>query len=720
MKKDKIFLPIFLGVLFVSILLFFCFFALRFENPFPIHLTKLYEKTVSLAEFSNMQSLYFAIAIGISGIYLTMLSILLNARPNFAIGVFFDYAKNRIVIFLLSITILFCLINLIIPWLKMTKNSAFNFQIISIFEFFVFAVFAFKTLSYLENPKSCAKLYIKMAFRKDNFEESDTEEFYFSFVKPAFRENAFSVFEAINDLEKDKKNQYFLDYKILLELLKNLEFRKDTEVLSDGLKKIGGYITFYSGRILYFKDTSGVTIEALDKYEELYFKFYEQLFFCNAVEYPYILESAQFLREFLGNRENTNNKSKFLNSICSLYEKILAYAKQMVIFSIYRCDSVNVHSHIQDFMNLSQGLAFNYCEENKNLLETHEHFFIDILTHIINLVQMQRIDKNYLLFVFRILENVKKINITNGDFEPYFEVLPSVGWSNVVYSRNYYITLLLTLCMNKNSELYKKTFGKLRYKNNSIDDLRSLYNLLNENLKNITKNDLLLIDSNEKLTKSLNSVKEDITNKINELKKSKLDSLMNSDASNELEIAVNKLKATLGTDFKSLWKDNPENANSFYFPFRCEFSVSLLKDGKYNSDLSLITNLLFESLCNQFIKNADKAPVPSITDIPNIKNQKEIFVSSTAFDSIVADKSVTFSGQQIKIDGIVLNVHYISQKEKYVVLLDELKNKISVTDIIDFIDKAQKFVRNNDVIISVLYHLIIEETNEKGKVYILR
>lgn len=230
---------------------------------------------------------------------------------------------------------------------------------------------------------------------------------------------------------------------------------------------------------------------------------------------------------------------------------------------------------------------------------------------------------------------------------------------------------------------------------------------------------MFLIDSEQKILNSLTAVKEDIDKKIENLKNFRLNSLINSDVSNELNVAVNNLESNLKTNFKSLWNENLENNNSLYFPFRVEFSVASLKEGKYNQNYTLLENLIWESICNQFLRDAEKLKINSINDIPNLKNQKEIFMSSNAFDSLISDKNFKFSGQQIEINKTVLNVHYISQKEKCIILPEEIEKSLSITAVIDFQDKAEKIVKNDDVIISVLFHLIIEKLNEKGKVYIL-
>ncbi len=722
-KDSKFFnnyiLPSIFGVLVILVILLPCLFSFKFSNPFPINLIKRSGNCISIVEFSDMQNLYFALALGIPGIYLTMLSILLNARQNLSIGIFIKYVKSKFTIFLLTISILLCFLNLIIPYFRPTKWPVFCFQILSIIELFIFAIFAFKTLFFIENPKSCAKLYKKNCFPKTEIDENESRNFYFSFVRPAFQGNSFSVFESIREIQLSNKKKKFFDYEILTNLLKTLEFRKDSEILLNGLKKIAEYITFYSGNICYKKDNSNETLEALQKYEDLYFKFYEQLFFCNAIEYPYILESAQFLRSYLTSHENKIADSKFYNSVCNIYSKILISAKKMTIFSMYKCNSVNVHSHMADFISLSQGLKFNSCEENRNLLKTYEHFSVDILTHLINLIQMQRINNNYLFFVFRGLEHINQIELTDDDFEMYFEILPDANIDNVLYSRNYYITVLLVLCKNKNTDLYTQTFNKLKYKANAFDDLKSLYSLLNRNAKRITEDDLHLINPDKKIIDSLTFVENDINEKLEELKDSKMNSLMKTDVSSELNIAVTELKRKLKENFKAIWKESSEKNNSFYFHFRAEFSVNSLKDGKYNTDCKVLTNLILEVICNQFLENAEKVTVNSINDIPNIKNQKEIFISSTTFDSLVSDKNFNFSGQQIEIDKKTLNIHYFSQNEKCIILLEEIEKTLAITDITDFQDKAEKFIRNDDVIISVLFHLIGEKLSTKGKVYIL-
>lgn len=719
---------LFLGLLFSVFAVVPCKYSLNFSSPFPILLSIRTGCKIGIIDFSAMQALYFSFLLGIVGIYFTVLSVLLNARPELSIGNYFFYVKNNLLLFLSVFTFLIALLNLIIPYLNIEKKVGFNFQIFSVFELIFFTFFLFRTLFYIENSSLCAKLYKKVLFdKKDSIDYDDISlKFYFDFVYPSFRENSFSVFDSMHELQEKKIIPDYFDCDVLNMLLSNFEFKSNYIVLKQALKKISGYITVYSGSIhfgtKYIECDNLVTY--IEKYEILYFKLYEQLFFCNQVEYSYILEVVGFIKDFLTDGKNKVNNKILFRKFFNIYKGILINSKRMVVFSMFKCDSVNIHSHIHDFMILSQSLEMNYCEENFELLEMHEKFLIDIFTHIINLVQMQRIDKNNLIFVYRGLEHIKKIDLFYIDFEPYFEILTSIAWHNVKYSRNYYISILLVLCKNKDGKFYNETLKKIIYKNNGTSDLNTVYNILKENIELITEDDLSLFSNTDEILKSLKFVKNDIDSKISNLKTVEIESLKNIDVSSELSTAIEKLKNELKISFEQLLKkksDEIEN-DSLYFPFKFDFNVKQLSEHFFETyTFDLLKETLWKIICSHFIKNTEteKIEISSIKEISNLENENKIFVSPNCFDSLIADKKNQFNGSQINFDNKEIEIIYINENNKYIILFSEIKKKIFVTDIIDFQDKSEKIIENENVIITVTFHLIIKETKEKSKVYIL-
>ena len=165
---------LFLGLLFSVFAVVLCKYSLNFSSPFPILLSIRTGCKIGIIDFSAMQALYFSFLLGIVGIYFTVLSVLLNARPELSIGNYFFYVKNNLLLFLSVFTFLIALLNLIIPYLNIEKKVGFNFQIFSVFELIFFTFFLFRTLFYIENSSLCAKLYKKVLFdKKDSIDYDD-------------------------------------------------------------------------------------------------------------------------------------------------------------------------------------------------------------------------------------------------------------------------------------------------------------------------------------------------------------------------------------------------------------------------------------------------------------------------------------------------------------------------------------------------------------------
>ncbi|HBF68883.1 MAG TPA: hypothetical protein DDW20_06215, partial [Firmicutes bacterium] len=184
------------------------------------------------------------------------------------------------------------------------------------------------------------------------------------------------------------------------------------------------------------------------------------------------------------------------------------------------------------------------------------------------------------------------------------------------------------------------------------------------------------------------------------------------------------LKNELKISFKQLLKEDSDGTknDSFYFPFKFDFNGKLLSEHFFETyTFDFLKETLWKVICSHFIKNTkiEKIEISSIREVSNLENENKIFVSPNCFDSLIADKKFQFNGSQINFDNKKIEAIYINENNKYIIPFSEIKKKIFVTDIIDFQDKSEKIIDNENIIITVTFHLSIKETEEKSKVYIL-
>lgn len=722
-NRKSVILPLIGSVILVVLALFFMFNSLNIKASFNFLIEHREGKLVDFPiDFSVLQPLFFSIVVGFLATYFAILSIFLNSRATLSIEKFFYYTFTKLELFFLFLTCFEIILMLLLPCFKISKNEFCCFAIGCIFEVFIFAVIAFERLLCLENPKKCAKLFIKICKDTKKNEEWNvnvkTEFFYKDFVKPAFSDNVFVVFDSLHEYENLERVEKDFNYKVLKYLLTYSNLKHDKSVLETGLKTI----RFYIAELLYKHKLKENDLRSLNWYTELFFDFYRNLFYCNAITYPYILECSIYYRNYLNDNHREKSNTEEYKEIARQFQKCLVLSKEMVIFSLHYCNSVDIHSHIKDFMNSVQMLELFYTPESERILQNYQRLFIDIVTHIINMVQMQRLDKGMLLYVYRALKNINEIRIFDDISEQYFEILPRTDFHTVIYSRNYYILILLILCKFKNDNLYTEILEKLRYKKNNSNDVENLYYILNERLKYITDDDLVLLTDDKKILDVFLDVKKEIETTLKEKKQEKIQNLFylnNIDdlLKNATDAVIEELKEKLSFVFDE--KDYSDDMGEFLLGY--DFNVENLQ--KQNNallklDYAFTSNIMIASLCNQFINenNVSRKKIKSVTEIFDLQNETEIFVSRKCFDALCNDENIIFNGNSLEYKNKNIAVYIIESEKNFIILGSLLCKKLPLVSIYSVISRKQKRIENDSVIVTVPFHFSIAIHKETASI----
>lgn len=336
------------------------------------------------------------------------------------------------------------------------------------------------------------------------------------------------------------------------------------------------------------------------------------------------------------------------------------------------------------------------------------------------MIQMQRLNENMLIYVYRALNNIDEIRIFDDNTEIYYEILPRTDFHTVVYSRNYYIVLLLILCKLKNDVLYMKTFKKLRYRINNSEDFNAIYALIGSQLELITEDDLLLLSKDNKFLETYKRFKKEIKNELENRKNKELQNLFNTNYDEKLREASNIIISKLKSDLSSIYKQKVVTDDSLFLSVVYDLNAKILQNSSYRDEKELydfLTSYIYESLYSHYVNNVvNSIQIKSISEIKGLENESRIFIPRNCFDLLYNDNAIQFNGTSLilykKDEEKKVEVLFMSSDKKAVVTGSDFEKKFEIIDFRALIRQAQKRIEENDVLISVLFRIYIDIMND--------
>lgn len=511
----------------------------------------------------------------------------------------------------------------------------------------------------LENSKKCKEIFLKKIIKKQKTENQnkveDLKDFFNYVIMPCFPTEKYNILTFTNDDVKDKEFAFEIHYKILESI--NIENITNTEFKF--------FMDFISRNIIQFIYESPNNDNILDKgkqYYDVLFRVYRKYLFTGKVDRSYILE----IRDTIYLKVLEHKSSEYFE----LYSYIIQNCAHIIYISLFHVDFKVVKSELQDFLNMIQFLSVY----NEKLSSQHDYFVVDLVTRIMNLIRIERIDKRFLKLLPPLLNHVKFIKLFDIDDRIYDEILNPVGIHEVEYDFNFYIGLLLIYCeisKNYKSDDIMKKINYIPYRH----DISYLgYENIVKGIHKIKNNDIKSFFTTEPESAAIDSAKKKISSilkeKINKTKQQMLETLKAKDVSSELNQEIEKKRKELKDDFDDL-SYNAEDEN-IYEDSRIPSTFYISKkylNGANNVIIFWDTyyNLIVEYLYNIYVKNCDIIAINGLLDLTNLDDENFLFIPRKYETYFFNNQDVEFLQDGIKLKNKVFKVKWIHTNSSIII-----------------------------------------------------
>ena len=458
----------------------------------------------SVFEFSDWIGLYFAVLIGLVGVYFTIVSILLNRKDItpftcLKYTFFCEYYLLLAASVFNTVLALFCF-----PYIRFT-NAVLLYLIFEIIILFLFFVKCTYSLVYTDREEKAANLVLKKIIfigkSKKNLSKKANFNFVYDFIFKCFETKKFTILETAYNKIVDLNKHNLNTEKCFNTIISELDVKELTESES---KKLYEYLSFITKRLynlIYKSDKQFDEFYVLiSSYYKKLFEIYKAYLYDDKVENSYLLTISEPITYIYKYKIPLENKDKLMQIFMSLLNE----CKNLIYISLYHCNFETIRDEIHHYMNFVQFLTLS--NEYDNLLEAHDRYLVDICTRIANVVQLGIVSNKYLLLIEPMLKQVKGIEISPVEYEMYDELLPEIGMHEIKYSKTYYIALiwLWYYCTKKELDF---VFNKFEYSDGRNNEKVWAYKAINSSLEKMDYSDIVSLlpvisedDFKEKIT----------------------------------------------------------------------------------------------------------------------------------------------------------------------------------------------------------------------------
>lgn len=647
-------------------------------------------------KFGTLQNIYTAFFVGFIAAYFTVLSIFLGRKKNLGFKTALKYMLKPN-FFCENVYLL--LVNFIVVEYHFTFFSCFPISEIytefSILQLLVCFAVGVVNMFYMEEPAKAADLLNK--FLNKNIDSAIS--FFVDFISKSFKKNKFEIlldaFERGNIKNKDKKFQQVLQ-KIDLREGKVSDYEDIIKLIIHEL-----YGQFAPNHTTY-------NLEDVQLYYNLLYATITQFAYTKSMNRSFLLEAREPLFFYISNVKEdkvSENDKKLIREMQNNFKRI-------IIISFYNCNFDVTREEISHFLEMSLTLQL----KNISLLNLHTKYVMDLITWIFNLLQFKKIDNRYLAFVPSMFANFEfsNIDIFDIDTEMYDEGVNPGQMHEIIYTRNYYIAMILIYCELTKKYNTKDFIRKLRYSGTSPKDEGWQYKNVLQGLKNIVKADFVMImpEYKDEFEASKSTVKSLLEDKIAEIQTQHMESLKNKIDYKKVNEAFNLQKKELTSDFKDFAKKT--NDYEQLRPIRTELTVSLREienDSSlhvFRSDYySLFFGILF---CNYaYNKNLQVITVTNINNIPYANENDTLLMPHSLSRNLYEIEGIQFTGTgSFAYAGKEYKMEFIHDDLDFIVLKSDFINFYSCPEINDSASKIVQeettedinFMTNIDVIFS--------------------
>lgn len=721
-KKDWLILLLIFGFTFwiISIICSFCGIK---NDP---------EKN-SLFSVETLYSCYVAIVIGAITVYFTVFAFTKPKKMAFV-----DYEKyvlsrlSKILYVTIGISLFINTLVIFFNYQNLCFRMALFDSIIYIIVLLVYSIFE---LNCLENEEKTTEIFVKSICSKirqnnniikksknaktkkktQNNKKSKSlinirnyaQNLFISYLIPCFKRTSFFVAfnktdKIINklfpELSAEEYKQYL--YEFSSSTIDIYSWYADTYLKSQikpsikiSLIKIEMDEIIKTNLVKILKNYVFITPEDLDKtiataasLYEIWFKLYKMLFqYDKDLKYSEILKGVEPLS--FGILVFDKSKKKVTNNYIELYNNYLDNAYQLVIFVLHNYNYLIFRSFLQDYIDTIQFVKLT--SQYKQILKFRDYRLIVIGTYIANLIQEDRIDNKYKLFITQLLKEVETIQITYDSFI-YTEPLSLTGVHLVEKDFHYYFLLMI---------IYALSSEKKEQWDSSLNEIISKIDLA-KNEEHIYEN---LLDTLTEIPDIVNKLdlqcKEFICKKLKtkvaKLKKfeySKLKKLVQKELDNNLSLYVMNDINSFYDFFNYCGKVSKENISKTFVPIRIPTGFSFYHSanyivGKSSFDIfgvmdqfNLIERFLYHAYIveaeKKFIKNLDEL----LEDISEL-NTITLLIPIELHSYFYTLKNIKYEGKSIIYNNNKITLKPDRNIKDFIIVQERLKNSIFVKDL---------------------------------------
>ena len=612
-KKMNMIIPCIL--LFLTIVCYVIFFKQDRYVLIPIadwwkHLTS------NIKEFPSMMfNLYFLFLVTFIGTSFTVLSIFLS-RKNIPFTSFFKYLSfvdfgNRLAG---AIVLIQCIVILsVAPILRYTYiiDLYIILSILSLIYCFITMVDA---MTYIENQDKCIDLikrhtvtYLKYIHKQSKNNNIEKQKYClislynniiipcFGLSAPCIPEYSYSILLSISNNNNKKQETIGIEYMKIYELYQKIIINiiVSTNIQKSDFEKIIISMCKY----IYQNITNILSKMNIIHLKEIYyliFQTYSKYIYTDKVDRSYILEIKEPVYRYIMNNRNTSYDNK--KEIYNLYANLMYECKNIIYISLYHTKYNIVKCQIQDFMSMIQ--FFNIVPDVDDLINYHEKYIVDIITFIFNTIRIGRIDIEYLRLIPNLLNHIHHIEILDIEDDYYDEILHPVDFHEPQYTRKFYIALLIVYMGILDSKNIDNIIKKIKYESKEENFKYQGYEYVLTNIKKIGKNDISMLGfSVENYENTIKEITQNLSDKINAIRKQNLQKLKEKDTSKELHEGITAQFNEIKEEFKDFYTSQKDCDSNIYISQKIKaelyFSKRVLSGDSYfymNPNIEYIGN----------------------------------------------------------------------------------------------------------------------------------
>ena len=434
-----------------------------------------------------------------------------------------------------------------------------------------------------------------------------------------------------------------------------------------------------------------VDLEIAERYYNLLYSVLIQFAFTEKMEESFLLKAREplfFYVERLPRGTIPKQVELMVNTMISQYKRI-------ILTSCYHCKFDVGRKEINDFLGISLSLQIqNFPSET---IRFQCRCVVDLITWIFNLLQFKRIDPQYLLYIPSMLNSFEfsTIEIFDCDYELYDEGVNPGQMHEILYTRNYYIAMLLLFCKVTKKYRTETLIGKFRYSGSGKNNSGWEYKNVLGGLKNIVKADFMAVmpDYVSEFENARNTVIKILDSRIVKKEEQYMNDMKKNIDYEKVRNSLSIRKQQFLSEF-DLFSEKTSDYVQLR-PIKTEFEVSL-REIKNDSSLHVFHSSyypLFQGLLLSHYMNAGKFNIrkmASLLDIP-CSDGETLLLSHKSYAKLYQIEAIKFQGNgSIHYSERDFKIEYIHSNFDGVILKSDFTKFFSRPELNDIESKIDE------------------------------